>query len=168
MAAEYTFSGELKFEEYLECHKILASRRRIALRTVLTLSGLGMILSTLLSASQKEDKIILIYGVLFILYALVISPLQFRWRVRRLWSQYPASRKPFQVTLKPDGLQTIDDKDQPIHRDWSNFIYYRESPNCFLLYLSPLSPLILPKRLTPKQDLPAIKELLDERLGKNK
>lgn len=166
MATEYTFKGELTFEEYLECHKLLAAQRRLTLRIIITLCGTGMLLSSLLSPGGPNDKAITLYGVLFLLYGLVISPIQFRMRIRRYWKNYPAVRKPFHVTLKPDGLQTLDDKGNPTHRDWSTFIHYRETNTCLLLYLSPRQPLILPKRLTPETNLPAITQLLDNKLGK--
>ncbi len=42
MPDSYNIKGTLTFEEYLECHKILAAKRRFWIRVIITIYGIGM------------------------------------------------------------------------------------------------------------------------------
>jgi hypothetical protein len=54
----------------------------------------------------------------------------------------------------------MDDRGNPSHSAWDSFIRFRESESLFLLYLSPLLPLCLPKRLVANGDLSDLRALL--------
>jgi len=158
MPQEHRFHGKLTFEEYLECHRILAAKRRIILRTIVIFGGLFFLIKGV--AGDPGDPTRIGIGIAALVYATIISPLQFRYRVKRLWQRNPSVQKGMDITVVEDGLRITDDKGQPFHKDWTSFHQFREIPSLFLLYLSPLSPLCLPKRLIPAGDLPAARALL--------
>lgn len=165
MEAAYNLKGTMTFEEYLECHKLLAARRRGWLRGILTLYGAGMLAYGLFGVASKPDFTFAIIGAIIVAYGIVISPIQFRYRVKRLWDRYPAIRKEFDVTLSAEGVEALDGKGRPAHTAWSSFHRFRESESLFLLYLSPLLPLCLPKRLVPEGELSGLRDLLSAAIG---
>lgn len=158
MSAEHRFQGKLTFEEYLQVHRILTAKRRIIVRGLLILGGAIYLILGL--AENPTDPIRMGIGIAAIACALLISPLQFRYRVKRLWQRNPSIQKGMDVTLVEDGLRVVDDKGQPFHKDWSGFHQFRETSAFFLLYLSPIQPLCLPKRLIPQEDIPAVRNML--------
>jgi len=158
MSAEYRFHGKLTFEEYLQVHRILTAKRRIIVRGLVIL--LGAIYIIMGVAGNPANTLLMGVGILAIASALLLSPIQFRYRVKRLWQRNPSIQKGMDVTLVEDGLRITDDKGQPFHKDWSGFHQFRETSAFFLLYLSPIQPLCLPKRLIPREDLPAVRSML--------
>ncbi len=165
MAEAYNIKGTLTFEEYLECHKILAARRRLWLRGIITTYGIGMLTYGLFVAPSKPDFTFTIIGAIMMTYGIVISPLQFRYRVKRNWDRYPKIQKEFDMAVSAEGVETMDDKGRPSHSAWGSFLRFRESESLFLLYLSPLLPLCLPKRLVPEADLSGLRSLLSSAIG---
>lgn len=55
MPDSYNIKGTLTFEEYLECHKILAAKRRFWIRVIITIYGVEMTFLT--TAFGHQDKI---------------------------------------------------------------------------------------------------------------
>jgi len=165
MADAYNINGTLTFEEYLECHKILAAKRRLWIRGIITIYGIGMLIYGILFAPSKPDITFAVIGAIMIAYGIVISPIQFRYRVKRNWDRYPKIKKEFDMVVSAEGVETKDDKGRPSHSAWDSFLRFRESESLFLLYLSPLLPLCLPKRLVPDEDLPGLRALLSSVIG---
>lgn len=160
MTTQYNLKGTLTFGEYLEGHKILAAKRRLWIRSIITVYGAGMVIYGMTFAPSKPDFTLTIIGALFVVYGLIISPIQFQYRVKRNWDRYPKIKKEFDITVLPDGVQIMDDKGNPMHSSWDSFLRFRESESLFLLYLSPLLPLCLPKRLVSKVDIDGLRAVL--------
>lgn len=167
MPRQYSIAGTVTFEEYLECHKILAAKRRWWIRSIITIYGVGAIIYGMFMVSASPSVPLIIIGAFFTVYGLFISPLQFRLRVKRNWDRYPKMKKEFNITILEDGLQAIDDKGNPSHTAWDNFVRFQESASLFLLYVSPLLPLCLPKRLISDGDQDGLRSLLSSSIGKN-
>jgi YcxB-like protein len=165
MTNKYNLRGALTFEEYLECHQILAKTRRFWIRGVLGVYGSGMLLYGLLVAGSRPDGTFLALGGILLAYSLIVSPIQFRYRVKRNWDRYPRIRKDFDITVSPAGVDVLDDRENPSHSAWDNFLRFRESKSLFLLFLSPLLPLCLPKRLIAAGDIEGLRELLSSAIG---
>lgn len=162
MPPEYRLTGKLTFDEYHECHRILAARRRLILRAITLLIGTMFFING--AMQDPADPIGIGIGIAAFLYVLVLSPLQFRYRVKRLWQRNPSLHKGMDITILQDGLRITDDKGQPFHKDWDGFLKFRESTSLFLLYLSPLSPFCLPKRLIPQEDHAAVRKVISAAL----
>ena len=165
MPDSYNIKGTLTFEEYLECHKILAAKRRFWIRGIITIYGIGMLIYGLFVSASKPDSIFAAIGVIMLAYGIMISPIQFRYRVKRNWDRYPRIKKEFDMAVTAEGVETQDDKGRPSHSAWGSFLRFRESESLFLLYLSPLLPLCLPKRLVPEEDLSGLRALLSSAIG---
>ncbi|MEX2579555.1 MAG: hypothetical protein WD342_10910 [Verrucomicrobiales bacterium] len=165
MASEYNIKGSVTFEEYLECHKVLAVKRRLWIRGIITIYGIGMVIYAILFAPSKPDFTFAIIGAILIAYGIVISPIQFRCRVKRNWDRYPKIRKEFDIAVSSEGVETKDDKGRPSHSAWDSFLRFGESESLLLLYLSPLLPLCLPKRLIPEAELSGLRALLSSAIG---
>lgn len=165
MSVEYNLKGALTFDEYLECHKILAAKRRLWIRGIIALYGGGTVIFGVFFSASKPDPVVAIIGSVCLLYAIFISPIQFRYRVKRNWDRYPRIRKGFDITVLPDGIQTTDDKGNPSHSSWDSFEKLGESESLFLLYYSPLLPLCLPKRLVLDEDIDPLREALSSSIG---
>ncbi len=67
--------------------------------------------------------------------------------------------------VSAEGLETMDDKGSPSHSAWDSFLRFGESESLFLLYLSPLLPLCLPKRLVPEAERSGLRALLSSAIG---
>ncbi len=167
MPAEYNLKGTVTFDEYLECHKILAAKRRMWIRTIITIYGAGMLIYGMGFAPSRPDLMFTIIGALLVFYGFVISSIQFRYRVKRNWDRYPRMKKDFDITVSSAGVQVVDDKGNPSHTAWDSFLRYRESDSLFLLYLSPLLPLCLPKRLIPESDRDGLRSMLASSVGQH-
>jgi len=165
MQNEYNLKGAVTFDEYLECHKILAAKRRSWIRGVLIAYGIGMLIYGFLFVESRPDLIFTPIGVLLLVYGIAISPIQFRYRVKRNWDRYPKMKRDFDITVSRTGVQVMDDKGNPSHSNWDRFIRFRESETLFLLFLSPLLPLCLPKRLVAEGDLVGLRQLLSSAIG---
>ena len=162
MPRKFTFAGKLSFDEYHECHKGLAHKRRLWLRSLITIAGLALIVYGLLfSQTRRPDLVWIIPGVIWILYAAFVSPWQFRIRVRRNWNRYPAAHHDTEITVDAEGLTTSDDKGNPVFAAWDNFIGFKESDSLFLLYLSPLLPKLLPKRMLREGSVDEFRQFLN-------
>jgi hypothetical protein len=166
MPSEYTINGTITFDEYLECHKILAGTRRLWVRCIITIYGIGACIYGMLVPGSSPSVALMIIGAFFAAYGIFISPIQFRFRVKRNWDRYPQMKKEFNITILEDGLQTIDDKGNPSHTAWDSFLRFQESESLFLLYLSPLLPLCVPKRLIHEDDRDGLRSLLSASVGK--
>jgi len=166
MPTQYAINGTVTFDEYLECHKILAAKRRLWVRSIITIYGFGALIYGMFIAGARPSMSLIIIGAFFAVYGIFISPIQFRFRVKRNWDRYPKMRKEFNITILEDGLQAIDDKGNPSHTAWDNFMRFQESGSLFLLYVSPLLPLCLPKRLIPEADRVGLRSLLASSVGK--
>lgn len=165
MPTEYNIKGTLIFNEYLECHRILAAKRRLWIRSIITVYGIVMVIYGIIFAPSKPDITFTVIGAIFVVYGFIISPIQFQYRVKRNWDRYPKIKKEFDITVLPDGVQIIDDKGNPSHSSWECFLRFRESESLFLLYISPLLPLCLPKRLVPKPDHDGLRAILKSSVG---
>jgi hypothetical protein len=159
MQKEFTFAGTMTFEEYLECHTILAAKRRWLFRGFTLIVGAAMIVFS--SYDLKRVS----FGTFLIVYAVVISPFQFKVRVKRLWDRHPGIRRPVDAKISATGLIFTDDKGNPVHRDWNNLIGFQETDSFFLLFASPRHPLCLPKRLMAGGSPADFRMLLDTTLG---
>jgi hypothetical protein len=166
MPDDYTFIGTVTFDEYLECHKILAAKRRFWIRSIVTIYGIGAFVYGLLVATSSPNISLMTIGGFFAMYGIFISPVQFRFRVKRNWDRYPKIKKEFCITISEGGLQALDDKGNPSHTAWDNFVRFSESSSLFLLYISPLSPLCLPKRLIPEERHQGLRSLLTSCVGR--
>jgi len=166
MTNGYKINGTVTFEEYLECHKVLAAKRRLWIRGIITVYGAGMLVFGMFVTPSKPDLTFVIFGAIMIAYGFILSPIQFRVRMKRNWERYPAIRKEFDMVVTEEGVDTKDDKGNPSHLAWASFYDFRESESLFMLYLSPLLPLFLPKRLVPEADLSGLRELLSSAIGK--
>lgn len=165
MPANYRINGTLAFEEYLEGHKILAAKRRLWIRGIVTIYGAGILFYGMLFAPSKPDWTFASLGAVLVVYGIIISPVQFRYRVKRNWERHPRIRKEFNIRVSSDGVEITDDKGNPSHSNWDSFVRFRESQSLFILYLSPLLPLCLPKRLIPDAELSGLRRLLSTRVG---
>ena len=108
--AEYRLKGTVTFAEYLECHKILAAKRRMWIRSIITLYGAGMLIYGVGHLASSLGITFTLIGALFIAYGFFISPIQFRYRVKRNWDRYPKMKKAFDISVLADGVQVADDK----------------------------------------------------------
>ena len=168
MSERYTFKGTLSFEEYHECHLHLVMVRRFVIRTVAVTFGLVVIGSELQRGISPAQSGGFILGAFLVLYGLVLSPVQFKWRVKRNWGKYPSARKEFEMTLSEDGVDSEDDRGSPNHTNWDNFIKFKETPSLFMVYLSPLLPLLFPKRLLQSGTVEEVRTLLETKVGKGR
>lgn len=164
MPAEYQITGTVNFDEYLEGHKIMAAKRRLWIRGICVLYGVGIVIYGSLYAPVKTNITLPLVAAIIIAYGIVISPILFRYRVKRNWDRYPKLKDEFSMKISPEGIVTLDDKGNPSHTNWESFIYHRESRSLFLLYYSPRLPVLIPKRLIPESDLPAFRDLLSSAL----
>lgn len=165
MASQYDIKGTLSFDEYLECHKILSAKRRLWVRGALFVYGAASLSYGIFFAASKLNLVFAIVGATLIAYASVVSSIQFRYRVKRNWDRYPKIKKEFNIVVSVEGVETMDDKGNPSHSAWNSFLRFGESESLFLLYLSPLLPLCLPKRLIPAAELSGLRELLSSAIG---
>ena len=46
------------------------------------------------------------FGSFFVLYATVVSPSQFAYRVRKNWERYPIAKRDFEIVINPATYQT--------------------------------------------------------------
>jgi len=161
MPEPYLFKGAVTFEEYLECHKLLAAKRRRWMMVVRVLLGVAIIVWWVVVAAPPFLKALMIFlGVFLVFHGLFLSRLQFRRRVKRNWDRYPAIHRDFEVSLSAEGMESLDDKQNPSHTAWDSLHRYGETESLFLLYLSPLLPLCLPKRLLAPNDIDGVRSLL--------
>lgn len=162
MSKTYQFKGLHSFEEYLECHQHLAAKRRRFLRGIMALYGIAAIGYAFWGSSIRPEPVSLGIGGVLLLYAIVISPIQFRYRVRRLWERHPTIKREFAITVGQDGIHATDDAQNQAFTAWSSFLRFEETRAHFLLYLSPNIPCFLPKRLALESDHPGIRQLLQQ------
>jgi hypothetical protein len=97
MPNEYNIKGALTFAEYLECHTILAAKPRLWVRGIVIVYGVGVLIYGLLFAPSKPDLMFTMIGAILVAYGFIISPIQFRYRVKRNWDRYPKIRKDFDM-----------------------------------------------------------------------
>ena len=160
MASEFTFAGEYRFEEYLDCHEILASRRRVWIHAIVFAYGLGLLGYGFFLSGAAVPWWLIAVALLLILYPFAISPVLFRYRVKKAWDRYPRARRRFELRVTLEGIQSKDDRGNPAHLNWDNYIGWKESPANFLVFLSPLNPRILPKRLLVGAELAEFRDFL--------
>lgn len=160
MASEFTFEGEYRFEEYLDCHEILASRRRVWVHAIVFAYGLGLLGYGVFHRGDGMPWVLLSVALILILFPFVISPFLFRYRVKKIWNRYPRVHKPIEVHLSAEGIQSRDDQGNLVHLDWDNYVGWKESPANFLIYLSPLQPQIYPKRLLVGAEIGEFRDFL--------
>lgn len=146
---KYIIEGKLQFEEYFDSHKKAAQMPRSVLRTVVVLGGLFVVVLNL--PKSAIDSVFsswqLFFGFGLIVYGLVVSPLQFRYRVQRNWNRYPAAHRQQRFSFDNNGMTTIDDVGNPAVTNWDKFIRWSETKSSFMLYISPLLWIVVPKRL---------------------
>jgi len=158
----YTLRGTIIFEEYLECHKALAHKRRLFVKIFLLVYGFGFMSYGILSNDTSLFIASIIILMLCLLYILIVSSFQFKVRVKRLWDNYPVAHNEFEMAIDDEGIKHIIDKVQ-IGNGWNDFVGFRETENLFLVYYSPQYPLIIPKRLI-STDIEKIRNLLVDKL----
>jgi hypothetical protein len=145
---KYSVEGTLQFAEYFDAHKKAAQIRRAVLRTIGLLGGLFFILYQPGSMAEPVwSNWPSTFGTILILYVLVISPIQFRYRVKRNWSRYPALHKKQRLSFDHTGVTSVDDVGNPALTKWNKFIKWRETKLTFMLFLSPHLWTVVPKRL---------------------
>ncbi|MGJ8725073.1 MAG: YcxB family protein [Roseibacillus sp.] len=165
--SKITIKGTLNFKEYLECHKILAAKRRHWLRSIYALIGLAALIYAFFVSESRPEWALVLFGGFFLLYATLISPIQFAYRVEKNWKKYPRVKREFEIVVTEDGVATRDDKGHLAHLNWSSFYKYRESSSLFLLYVSPLLPQALPKRLVLAQEIEDLRAVLTSKMPQN-
>jgi hypothetical protein len=146
---EYLIEGKLQFDEYFDTHKKAAQVRRSILRTVMVLLGLSIIVLYLRESVTftLASSLQLTVGITLIVYGLVISPLQFRYRVQRNWNRFPAAHRQCRFSFDTSGMTSFDDFGNKSVTKWNYFIKLRESKSSFMLFMSPLLWIVVPKRL---------------------
>lgn len=134
MPKTYLFHGIVTFDEYLECHKVLAKTRRAWARVAILVYGLGLWFYGTALATSRPVWVLIIVGALAMVYGVFLMPLYFRYRVKRNWDHYPRIKREFNLTLSEDGLRALDDKGNPSHTDWNSFIRFDETESLFLAH----------------------------------
>ncbi len=162
MERRFHISGKVTFEEYLECHKVMAAKRRWWIRGFILAYGIGVLVFQQFRWPDAGWNMLSAVGVLAITYAIGISPILFHHRVKRNWHRYPKIREDMEVTFDTEGFTAKDDRDCDIFTSWGKIISWRETPNLFMLYFSPILPLVVPKRLIAGDEIDGFRDLLAE------
>jgi hypothetical protein len=85
--------------------------------------------------------------------------------MRRRWAAQPFLQQPATLEASDDGLVIIEANARH-HYGWAALAGYKESADLLLIYLSPYSCWIIPKRaFTDPTDLGRLKAFLEERVG---
>ena len=146
---KFVIDGKLQFDEYFDTQKMATQSRRSILRTIMVFGGIFLIVPNLpdTSTASGYPSWQLIFGIALLVYGLIVSPLQFRYRVRRNWNRYPAAHMRQRFFFDNTGMTIIDDVGNPAITKWNKFVKWRETESTFMLFLSPLLWVIIPKRL---------------------
>ncbi|MDP8052307.1 YcxB family protein [Pasteurella atlantica] len=153
--------GKATFDEYLEVQKILKGKRMLISQSIIFVCGVAL-LGIALSLGELSGFSIAFgcIGIVYILYALIFIQIRFRYAIKKHWKNYPKMHKEMNMTILDDGVQSLDDKNNPSHLNWNNFINIKESEHLFLLYLSPSLCIFIPKRLISPQEIEPLRLFL--------
>ncbi|MBU3745612.1 MAG: YcxB family protein [Sediminibacterium sp.] len=83
---------------------------------------------------------------------------------RSIYAKSPTFRDAFTVYLNEQEVQLENDRGAA-QWEWKQFSRYFESPHFFHLYFSPRSFFLLPKEGVEADDLPALRKLLQQKIG---
>jgi hypothetical protein len=88
-----------------------------------------------------------------------------RTMLPRLWDAQPHLRLPNTVTAHDDGLR-VEDANATHDYRWPAFVKFRESDRLFLLYVSQVSFIMIPKRAMPEPgNVEAFRQLLERNVA---
>jgi len=83
---------------------------------------------------------------------------------RSIYAKSPTFRDQFTVYLNEQEVQLENDRGAA-QWEWKQFSRYFESPHFFHLYFSPRSFFLLPKDGVEADDLPALRKMLQQKIG---
>ena len=83
---------------------------------------------------------------------------------RSIYAKSPTFRDSFTVYLQDEEVQLENDRGSA-QWEWKQFSRYFESPYFFHLYFSPRSFFLLPKDGVEADDLPAVRKMLQQKIG---
>ncbi len=157
MKQDFTIQGKMSFQVYLAVHKELAKWRRIYIRIILFISAAAVLFGVYYVENKNlySDLFMIIVGCGcgLLLYAIFLSPIQFRLRAKRNWNHYPSAHKPLYINLSSQGIEGRDDLGNPVLTKWKNVVYMKENRHAFMFYLSPLLPICVPKPLMEEHEV---------------
>ena len=154
-------SGQLSFDEYYRHHKIVARIRRLIIQLIFFAVAFDSFYKFYTYYPERFLSTQLWLGIILCLYALIISPLLFKWRCHRLWNKYPLIQDPFTYTINKQGF-TAGDSDEPII-EWDKIIKIKEKSGLFIFFVSPINGLILPARCMEEQEQHNLRELINKK-----
>ncbi len=93
----------------------------------------------------------------FVLYYFVMLPM----RVRRIYGQHKEMQVPFQHEITAEGLVSSNAFAQA-KRPWGHFIRWKENKDVFMLYVSDVSFILIPRRFITPEQLAALHARLQE------
>ncbi len=162
----YNLQGKITFAEYLDAHKTNRRKQLMLVRSVLIVIALLIIvLSTQLTQfNNTMDNVILGFGIGFLIYALIVSPIKFHYLVKRNWRRYSAIHKQQSLSFSDQGMIATDDVGNPVTTLWHSFIKWEESEYVFLLYVSNLLWVTVPKRWLKDQEVDTFRALLKTKI----
>ncbi len=157
-------SGVLTFDDYLSAQTLAAKKTRLVFRAILISIGVTCLF---FPADGNLNIILKTIAFVFLIYGIFLSPLQFRYRVRRNWDNYPAIQdRLLQNEYSVEGLRTNDDAGQAVFTKWSNMTGWCEDDTTLLIYFSPELYHVLPKRFLDNQEQLILTNVLSEKFGK--
>ena len=164
---------QLEHKDYLNAtylHYIHTSSPRpfIVTSVLLLLDGLGILGLAVLQKSLALSiisAIFILMGILSMLNIFVLWPR----RTRTVFSQQKSMQEPFELEILETGLKRTSENSESLY-PWEDFHEWREDDKQFVLYLSELSFLIIPKRFDQERDaVTQIKtHLRENRVRRNK
>lgn len=158
-------NGQLTPEDYLQAVHLNMRPGRLAAAVLYILLGLLVlgilagIYPALAAGGLVESMTFLLPLLVIILFIALYYFVLFPRRVRQIYEQQKEMTAPFEHEITPDGLITSNQYGYA-NRPWANFRKWRENKDLFLLYLSDLQFILLPKRFCTPEQLQAIRERL--------
>ncbi len=160
-------NGQLTASDYLKAQYLHARPSRamaIAFGILVGLLALGflagfyiMLVDNNLSSLWGFSWPIALIIVVFLLYFFVMLPM----RVRRIYGQHKEMSSPFEHEITPEGLVSSNLYGYA-KRPWANFIKWKENQDLFMLYVSDVQFILIPRRFIAPEQLAALHARLQE------
>lgn len=159
-------NGKLEWTDYLDAQRL--HMRQGGWRRGLQYAVVAMLLLAfgflLIPAIQDQDWSLLwplswplIAGGVFLLYLYVIVPR----RMRQIYLQHKEMAAPFEHEITPAALVSTGQFGHA-ERPWNIFHKWRENDKLFLLYVSDIQFVLIPKRFCTREQLQALRARLRE------
>ncbi len=158
-------NGQLTLEDYLQAQYLHMRPGRLAAAVLYILLGLvvlgilGSLYPSIAAGDPIQSMIFILPFLVIILFIVLYYYVLFPRRVQRIYEQQKEMSASFEHEITPEGLASSNQYGYA-NRPWGNFRKWRENNDLFLLYLSDLQFIVLPKRFCTPEQLQAIRERL--------